>query len=142
MPHESDCQADERAVFFRSDSHFRKCRWAAPGDFQFSVALQHHANRFAAGLLGYLCRISAPAVDAKLAAKASANVVLMHVNVRLRNLQGLRVLAGETGNILRRDVGEEMIAVCPLRDGAVAFQAAVRDYRAAVGPFGDDFRCL
>ena len=64
----------------------------------------------------------------------------MHMDVGFRNLQRLRVLAGKSGNVLRGDVGEEMIAVSPFGDGAVAFQAAVRDYRTAVNAFRNNFR--
>ena len=66
----------------------------------------------------------------------------MHMDVGFRNFQGLRVLAGESGNVLRGDVGEEMIIVCPLSDGAVAFQAAMRDYRTAIHAFRNNFGFL
>ena len=64
----------------------------------------------------------------------------MHVHVGFRNFQRLRVLARKSGNILRGDVGEEMIVVSPLGDGAVAFQAAMRDNRAAINAFRNNFR--
>src|SRR5678810_754501 len=91
---------------------------------ELSVALQHHAYRFAARLPGYFCRISAPAVDSKLAAKASANVVLVHMHVSGGNLEGLRILGGQAGDVLCRDVCEQVIAVSPFGNGAMALQAA------------------
>ena len=59
---------------------------SAAGNFQFSIALQHHPDGFTAGFLGNLRGIDTPAIDAEFAAKASANVVLMHVDVGFRNL--------------------------------------------------------
>src|SRR6478736_5691165 len=84
-------------------------------------------------------RRRAPAINAKLAAKASANVVLVNVDVAFWNLQRLSVLAGKSGYVLGGDVGEEMIVVSPLGDGAVAFKAAMRDHRTAVDAFRNNF---
>src|SRR5262245_53578948 len=122
----------ERAIFFGSDLHFRKSRGTAAGNLKLGVTLQHHAYRLAVCLLRYLRRVGAPAVDAELAAEASAYVVLMHMHVGCGNLERLRVLCGQSGDILGGDVGEQMIAVSPLGNGAVAFQAAMSDHRSAI----------
>ena len=64
------------------------------------------------------------------------------MDVRFRNLQRLRILARKPGYVLRGDVGEEMIAVSPFGDRAMAFKAAMRDHRTAVCSFRNDFRFL
>src|SRR5262249_41094157 len=125
----------ERAIFFRSDPDFRKSRGTAAGNLKLGVTLQHHAHRLAICLLRYLRRVGAPAVDAELATEASAYVVLMHMHVGRGDLERLRVLRGQSGNVLGGDVGEQMIAVSPLGNGAVAFQAAVSDHWSAIYPF-------
>ncbi len=64
----------------------------------------------------------------------------MDVDIGFRDFQRLRELAGESGNVLRGKVREEMITVSPLGNGAVAFQAAVGDDRTAVNAFRNNFR--
>src|ERR1700731_1322406 len=120
------------AIFLGSDFYFRKSRGPAPGDLQFGIALQHYAYGLASSFLGNLSGVCAPAINTKLTTEASAHVILMHVDICFRNLQRLSVLAGQSGNILCGDVGEKMVAVSPLGDRAMAFQATMRDHRTAI----------
>src|SRR6185437_1955534 len=132
----------QRAVFLRADLHSRASRGTAAGGLEFGLAIEHHLYRLAAGFLRELRRCDPPWIKAKLAAEAAADMVLMHVNVRGRKVDGLAELFCDAGHILSGDVHEQMIGVRPLGDAAVRLQAAVRDYRSSVIALVNHFRLL
>src|SRR6266700_730115 len=115
----------QRAVFFRSHFYPRKDGRAAAGESQLGIALQHHAHRLASGFLGNLRGVKAPAVSAELAAKTSANMLLLDANASPRNLQRTGILTRYAGNVLRRNMHQELIVGRPLGDGTMALHAAV-----------------
>ena len=138
VPQDCDCQRGDRAVLFRRDFDASVSGRPRARDLQLRVALQHDAHRLAAGFFGKPRSGDIPAIGGKLAAKAAADIVLMNADVGCRDSQRLRHLRRDAGNILRGDVGEEMIFVGPLRNRTVRFEATVNDHRRAVETFRDN----
>src|SRR5207302_9468238 len=113
---------DESAVFLRAHFHTRVGGRARPGHFQFRIALQHNADRLAAGFLRDLRRSNAPAVRAKLAAEASADMILMQANVGCRKFYLFRHLTGNSRDILSRHMHERSLSIGPSRVRPMLFK--------------------
>src|SRR2546425_4161257 len=117
--------SDDGSVFFCPNLHTGIGGGSSTSDLEFSVALQHHTNRLAVGLLRNFGGINSPTIGREFAAEAAANVILMDVNVGSWNFQRFGHLAGNAGNILRGDVSKKMILIGPIGNRTVTFQAAV-----------------
>ena len=111
--------AGDGSVFLGRHFHAGVSGRPAARNFELGVALQHHANRLAAGFFGELSGNDGPAIRSEFAAEAAADVVLVNANVGGGDTDRVRHLAGNAGDILSRDVDHQMIVVRPLRGAAV-----------------------
>ncbi len=84
------------AVFLCGHPDAREDGRTAARHFQLGRTLEHVAHRLASGFLRDLGGVNAPAVRAKLAAEAAANMVLMNVNIGRLDLQRSGVLSRDS----------------------------------------------
>src|SRR5439155_9638861 len=101
-------------------------------------ALEHQLHGLTARVLGEPRRFQSPDIDLELAAKPGADVLADHVNVVLRNAQGLGKLVAQDRNALRRGPDLQALRVGPLHDLTVGLKATTGDDRYAVVAFGNN----
>ena len=89
-------------------------------NFELRITLQHDTDRLAASLFGDFGGKDSPTIRGELAAEASPNVVLVNTNVGGWNFQRFCHLAGNAGDILRGNVGEQVILIGPFGNRPMA----------------------
>ena len=127
---------DERAVFFRANFHASIGGRTRARHLEFRIAFQHHAHGLAVGFLGELRGHDAPAVRTELAAEATAHVILVHADVGGGQFQRFGHLTGNSGDILRGHMHEEVVGIGPLGGGTVSFHTAMHDDGSTIEAFG------
>src|SRR5664279_1459978 len=105
---------DDGAVLFCTYLHTGVRGRPGSSDREFRITLEHDADRLASTLFRDFGGKDSPAIRRELAAEASANVVLMNTNIGGGNLQRFCHLAGNARNILRGDVGKQVILILSL----------------------------